>query len=287
MICRSLVLAAFSFCLLQDDPMVPEPGMHLWAAAPSLPAPSLSGAPIESLLNNPSVQKTKLAPGYYRASGAWNAYREQFVVHIRKGKLHGAWTSYFHNGNRCDSGALVRNLPDGEWKTWYPNGQLKTVRTYRADLYHLVQSDLRRAHPKAQQFAITRQALKGQDVSRYFQPAYGPKAQDGEHYSIFQKIGHNTQDRQAHYLPPFHQSLHHGLYLNYTEQGVLSDSGRYVSGLRHGHWKETHAATVAEGWYEQGHRKGQWKYFTAEGRLLYTEIYNASGKLTGRHRFRE
>ena len=40
-------------------------------------------------------------------------------------KYKGTWQSYYTNGNACDSGFLYENMPDGIWKSWHPNGQLR------------------------------------------------------------------------------------------------------------------------------------------------------------------
>ena len=33
-------------------------------------------------------------------------------------RYKGVWISYYANGNRCDSGLLINNLPDGLWKNY-------------------------------------------------------------------------------------------------------------------------------------------------------------------------
>ena len=131
----------------------------------------VAAASIESILSHPAVQKKQLSRHTTQAIGYRNEKQLHFIVHIYKEKLHGGWQSFYNNNQICDSGSLNMGLPDGEWKTWYPDGQLKTVRNYSAEKYHFIKADLHRSHPRHQQYRITQYAQQQKNVTQYFQPA--------------------------------------------------------------------------------------------------------------------
>ncbi len=234
---------------------------------------------IESILYNPAVHKKKVSRNRIQAVGYRQSGQPHFIIHFRNEELHGAWQSFYSNNQRSDSGVLIRNLPMGEWKTWYPNGQVKSIRNYSAEKYHYIKADLKRNHPKDQRYAITRRASTG--TARYFQPRFDNNTSINPSLSLLQKIQHNTSDSDSTgYLPPFETCLHHGAFINYDVNGKVKDSGQYMNGLQHGLWKETvnGSALQALGFYNHGFKRGQWKYYNGDGRLVYTERYNANGK---------
>lgn len=246
-----------------------------------------AAVPIESILSHPAVQKKELPQQITQAIGYRNERQIHFIVHIKKEQLHGGWQSFYSNKQRCDSGNLKAGLPDGEWKTWYPDGRLKTVRTYSAAKYHLIKADLHRSHPRLQQYRMTQYAQQRKPVQHYFQPVYERRQQLANYNTLLEKIEHNTEGKDSSYLPPFAQALHHGLYMNYHADGTVKDSGHYVNGLKHGIWMESEndGAIRAFGYYDHGYRKGQWKCYDQNNRLLYTDFYKRNGQFSTRHYF--
>jgi antitoxin component YwqK of YwqJK toxin-antitoxin module len=239
---------------------------------------------LESILYNPAVHKKQLSRDIVQAVGYRQTTQAHFIIHFRKEELHGVWQSFYNNNQRCDSGQFTRNLPTGEWKTWYPNGQLKTIRTYNAEKYRYIKNDLQRNHPKDQRYAITRQA--GKNPERHFQPRYERSSGINGPLTMLQKIRHNATANGS-YLAPFSTCLHHGTFVNYHENGSVKDSGHYENGLRHGLWHESVEGSTMQafGLYRHGVRYGQWKYYDAAGRLVYTERYKANGKRSEWHYF--
>ncbi|WP_315817459.1 hypothetical protein [Paraflavitalea speifideaquila] len=76
-------------------------------------------------------------------------WRYAFSGASKRGRLHGTWMSWYHPGQLCDSGRLVRNIPDGEWKSWYSNGQPRSLRTYNAYMLHRIKDEIARRQAKA------------------------------------------------------------------------------------------------------------------------------------------
>ncbi len=241
---------------------------------------------IESILYNPSVYKKQVSRNLIQAVGQKQTGQKYFIIHFRKEQLHGEWQSFYSNNQRCDSGRFDKSLPDGEWKTWFPNGRLKTIRTYGAEKFRYIKADLRRNHPKDKRFAITRYA--GRKSARHFHPQFGSNTGIDLHLSILKKIQNNTEDEGSAYHAPYTTCLHHGVYINYYENGDIKDSGNYVNGLRHGLWKESinpdHMYAV--GFYLHGVRNSQWKYYTKDDNLVYTEFYKLSGTIREWHYFK-
>jgi antitoxin component YwqK of YwqJK toxin-antitoxin module len=200
---------------------------------------------------------------------------------VKHHALHGSWKSYYHAGQLMDEGTLVKGAPDGLWQSWYPNGQLKSVRNYSADLLVRIQQDVEMNHPKISRFAITQRYKKeGKNVLSVLRTSYSYNRTNPSLPSHpLDLVRQNAADPLA-YHPPFSQALHHGLYMNYFENGVVKDSGYYKEGLREGLWVQR---TVADGgtWkgmYKQGIRQKEWKYYNASGKLKLMIFFNNKGE---------
>ena len=200
---------------------------------------------------------------------------------VKNHALHGEWKSYYHAEQLMDMGTLVKGMPDGLWQSWYPNGQLKSVRNYSADLFVRIQQDVSLNHPKLSKFVITqRYKQEGNNVLYLLRSAY---SYNRGNYALphqpMELVKQNASD-PFNYHPPFNQSLHHGMYLNYFENGVVKDSGYYKEGLREGLW--VHRADVRSGtWkgmYKHGIRQKEWKYYNTTGRLLLIVFFNNKGE---------
>jgi antitoxin component YwqK of YwqJK toxin-antitoxin module len=242
---------------------------------------------IESILYNPRIHKKQKTGKQIQATGFTESNETHFVIHFLNKRLHGEWQSFFSKNQQSDSGRFEKNLPDGEWKTWYANGQLKTVRNYSSKKFHYIKADVKRNHPKDQRYQITRRARAGHNVSKYFLPAYEGLLFSAE-LPILEKIKQNTSAQGSSYVPPFKSCLHHGLFINYWQNGLVKDSGHYYNGLKHELWKESvnEMKDWGFGFYKHGEREGQWKFYNAQDQLVYTATYR-DGKRTSVHYFRQ
>jgi antitoxin component YwqK of YwqJK toxin-antitoxin module len=241
---------------------------------------------IESILNNPVVSKKEKRGKLIQATAYQNNDIKHFDVHFKKQQLHGAWQTFYANEQLCEEGKFVNNLPDGEWRIWYPDGKLKAIVHYSAEKFHYIKADIRRNHPKDKKYAITRHAAMRKNIKPYFKPAFPGTPPDTESLSVLKKIYHNTSGDGSNYIPPFSSCLHHGSYISYFENGLVRDSGLYVNGLKHEVWHETiNDNLIAFGYYNHGEKHGQWKYYHSDGSLRYSEHY-IHGKLKNSHHFR-
>ena len=219
-----------------------------------------------------------------------------FLGDLKRGKLHGTWMSWYHPEQLCDSGKLVRNVPDGVWKSWYSNGQPRSVRTYSAFMLHRVKEEIPRRGTKATWFAIT--DIARTDPSYAWQlltPVYSyvtlavnaANPQVAAPRSLEERAEQNILSGYHPYLPPFTECLHHGLYMNYYPNGQVKDSGLYHNGLREGVWMEwlNNGTMYSTGAYHRGRKHDSWKYYTPSGRLIGIKIYNRRGKEISSKRF--
>ena len=206
-----------------------------------------------------------------------------FKGQIKKGKLHGSWESRYANGQLLDQGTLVKGIPHGEWKVWNAAGQLIAVRTYDADLFQRVKREVELNHPKQYSFAVTaRYKKEGRDAVKFLKAGSSFVQQ---HTLLTNNLAQLVQDNSSdpgHYHPVFNDCLHHGLYINYFENGLVKDSGYYKDGLREGVWTHRTAEGLWKGAYKNGIRYNEWKMYNAAGKLLLIIFYNTNGHETGR-----
>ncbi len=64
--------------------------------------------------------------------GQWHFYLKN-LVDLEKSKIDistGTVQTYYKNGQLLSEGQLIKDVPDGDWKFWYPNGKLCEERHY-------------------------------------------------------------------------------------------------------------------------------------------------------------
>lgn len=174
---------------------------------------------------------------------------------VKNSRLHGQWKSWYPNNAQHESGSLKHGLPNGEWKVWFPNGQLRYVRTYSADKYKRISQEFHRPHPKMPNYGLTNLYLKDRKQAlRFTRSTYSFK----------------ENDSQDIHIPVFRNCLHHGVFINYFENGSLRDSGVYKDGLREGVWIESNGVEngYSTGFYKKGQKTGTWKVYDKRKNLL-------------------
>jgi antitoxin component YwqK of YwqJK toxin-antitoxin module len=224
----------------------------------------------------------------------------QFIAHYKRNKLKGNWLSRFENDQLCDSGTLKNNIPDGLWKSWYANGQLRFIRNYDAFKLEKAKQDIRLRQSKAVSSPIATVARKNLRVAySYLHPDYSfhTLAHQPETFTTYdewmtlnERVANNiSDDGISSYYPPFLECLHHGLYMNFYPDGSVKDSGYYKNGLREGIWEEwlDDGETKSQGFYYHGHKVDTWKFYTRDGHLKYIRSFNKNGREVHRKSFRK
>ena len=203
------------------------------------------------------------------------------TAQYRRNNLHGKWMSWYKPGQLCDSGRLDKGIPHGEWKTFYPNGNLRYIRNYNAFLFRKIKNDIIREN-RYSFYAIAAMFKKNPvAVVKHFNADYSfnnHTSKEG-HLSLPERVKHNTS-AQRNYLPPFLESLHHGPYINYYHDGAIRDSGYYKNGFREGIWEEwaEDRKIRKTGVYRHGQKAGTWKYYSSRGKLITLKEFNSKGE---------
>lgn len=195
---------------------------------------------------------------------------------VKRSALHGVWQSWYQNGQTCDSGRLVRNIPDGEWSIRNNAGQLIALRTYNADGYHRVMEEINRPNPKRNFYQLGQLALQNRNLALSYlhsEYAFPDKKKDASFHTVRELVLTNITGQS--YQPVFENGLLDGLYMNFFENGQVKDSGNYQKGLREGYWihRENSASLTKAGSYRNGLMEQEWKIYTPDGRLKQIMFY--------------
>ena len=205
------------------------------------------------LLNNPAI------PANGSVSGFHSEGRIRFSGSVKNFLLHGSWKSWFEDDVLNDEGKLVKGIPDGQWRVWYPNGNLRFIRTYSSDKFKRVKQQWLRPHPKMPNYHIT---------TLYQNNRPKAVALVKSSYSFKEVKGDGS------YTPAFTDCIHHGLFMNFYENGSTKDSGYYKSGLRNGVWREGfNEEGYWTGNYSNGIKNGTWKRFNQQNRMMELIVY--------------
>jgi antitoxin component YwqK of YwqJK toxin-antitoxin module len=197
----------------------------------------------------------------------------------RKNILHKKWQSWYASNDACDEGNFKKGVPDGTWRVWHRNGQLRYIRTYDAELlYKLKDEWIRR--PRNSFYPITTLAKENIRKAAWYistEHAFSlPPTQKTA--SVNELLSQNMED-SLRYVPPFSEGLLHGLYINYFSTGLVKDSGYYRYGIREGDWLECNSdgTIISRGFYRHGTRKGTWRYYQGK-QLMQLKEFDNKGK---------
>jgi antitoxin component YwqK of YwqJK toxin-antitoxin module len=212
-----------------------------------------------------------------------------FTTETRKGKLNGVWQSWYTNGNVCDSGKLVNNLPDGEWKHWNEKGELIAKRNYSASKFHRVADEMNRYHPKRHFYHLSTLYQQNKQAALFYMDAFYsfPGNTKPKPATLKELVESNITDHN-NYRPVFEQCLHEGEFINYFPGGDLKDSGHYKDGLKQGKWIHRDSAEgYWQGTYEHGMKTKEWRYYDKAGKMITIIVYDARGRESWRKKIRE
>lgn len=147
----------------------------------------------------------------------------------------GVWKYYYENGQIKDSGLVVHNRMVGSWRLWNDKGTLLAISDY----------------PNPDSITST--------YTTVLTPT--PK-------------GAPVID----YKPPV--GVRQGLSISFYENGKIMDSGFYAANKRTGLWKRYYDSGQVEsiGTYVLDQQEGNWQYFRRDGTLSTKEVY-AKGKI--------
>lgn len=196
--------------------------------------------------------------------------------HFPGEKYRGTWVSYYSNGRLCDSGYLINNKPDGLWRGWYPNGQLRVQ----------------------MQTSAKRLSSATEEMERLYRPGFspGPHIKEMKQLQVSSVYPYDKFIYRQLYIAthppdvedgvgpkaPFTECMVHGVFQSWFENGILKDSGYCDNGVREGVWEEwdEEANMRTVGFYKNGLRWKDWRYYNKEGKLDHIKVYNRQEEVT-------
>ena len=172
--------------------------------------------------------------------------------------------------NRTDS----KGLKQGDWKDFYPNGEIKSEMTYIDNMLNGYYKE----YDNRGKLVLTMLYDNGTIVKN--------KVEDQPDIEIVTK---HDQDGRLIYSGPFRNKIPVGIHRDFGKDGkvtnayVYNDNGLLLSegivdeaGNRNGKWKDLFAdgKVEAEGQFIDNRRTGIWKFYSDSGKVEQTGAYN-------------
>jgi uncharacterized protein len=172
--------------------------------------------------------------------------------------------------NRTDS----KGLKQGGWKDFYPNGNIKSEKSYKDDLLNGYYKE----YDNRGKLVLTMLYDNGSIVKN--------KVEDEPDIEIVNK---HDPDGKLIYSGPYRNKVPVGIHRDYGKDGkvtnayVYNDNGLLISegivdeaGNRNGKWKDLYpdGKVQAEGQFSDNRRTGVWKFYSVAGKVEQTGSYN-------------
>jgi len=172
--------------------------------------------------------------------------------------------------NRTDSKALKQ----GDWKEFYPNGGIKSEKSFRDDLMHGYYKE----YDSRGKLVLTMLYDSGAIVKS--------RVEDEPDIEIINK---HDQDGKLIYSGPYRNKVPVGVHREFGKDGkitnsfIYNDNGLLLSegivdeaGKYNGKWKDLffNGKVQAEGQYTDSRRSGQWKFYNIFEKIEQTGSYN-------------
>jgi antitoxin component YwqK of YwqJK toxin-antitoxin module len=172
--------------------------------------------------------------------------------------------------NRTDKNGLKQ----GDWKEFYPNGGIKSERTFKDDLIHGYYKEYD-IHGK---LVLTMLYENGAIVKS--------RVEDEPDIEIVNK---HDEDGKLIYSGPYRNKIPVGVHREFGKDGkvtnafIYNDNGLLLSegivdeaGNRNGKWKDLYpnGKVQAEGQFTDNRRTGQWKFYNTSEKVEQTGSYN-------------
>ncbi|MEI6048303.1 MAG: hypothetical protein WCS03_05350 [Bacteroidota bacterium] len=213
----------------------------------------------------------------------------QQTIAFSKGKKEGLSKEYDKEGNIITlleynndflvsrekiNGVDINGLKQGEWKEFYPNGGIKSEKTFKDDLLHgyYKEYDIRG------KLTLTMLYENGSIVKS--------RVEDEPDIEIVNK---HDQDGNLIYSGPFRNKIPVGIHREYGKDGkvinafIYNDNGIIMSegivdeaGNRNGKWKDLYSngKIQNEGQFTDNRRSGFWKFYNIFEKVEQTGYYN-------------
>jgi uncharacterized protein len=172
--------------------------------------------------------------------------------------------------NRLDN----KGLKQGEWKEFYPNGRIKSEKTYKDDLMHGYYKE----YDNRGKLVLTMLYENGSIVKS--------RVEDEPDIEIINKY---DQDGKLIYSGPYRNKVPVGIHREYGKDGKVTNALRYndnglllsegivdEAGNLNGKWKDIYpnGNVQAEGQFTDNRRSGMWKFYNLSQKVEQTGSFN-------------
>jgi uncharacterized protein len=172
--------------------------------------------------------------------------------------------------NRTDKNGLKQ----GDWKEFYPNGGIKSEKTFKDDLINGYYKE----YDTSGKLVLTMLYQNGAIVKS--------RVEDEPDIEVVNK---HDQDGKLIYSGPYRNKIPVGIHREFGKDGkvtnafVYNDNGLLLSegivdeaGNRNGKWKDLYSngKVQAEGQFNDNRRSGQWKFYNISEKVEQTGSYN-------------
>lgn len=201
---------------------------------------------------------------------------------------------FFPDGSVSSEGPLVKGKPDGYWKTYYSNGQLKSEGNRKGFMLDSVWVFY------SEEGLVTQEITYAADRKNGARKSYEEQGnllrveifKDDVRAEKVEEFYANGKLKELIPIDSLGKGQEHGVGYEFDEQdgrviSVVTYSNGYVKNRerinrkdkfnqRQGLWKEFHDNMVVqhEGKYRNDNKDGYWKEFDRQGNLLYTLKYD-------------
>jgi uncharacterized protein len=167
-----------------------------------------------------------------------------------------------------------QGLKQGEWKEFYPNGGIKSEKTFKDDLIHGYYKE----YDTKGKLVLTMLYDNGAIVKS--------RVEDEPDIEI---VTRHDEDGKVVYSGPYRNKIPVGIHREFGKDGkvtngfIYNDNGLLLSegiidesGNRNGKWKDlfVNGKIQDEGQFTDNKRSGQWKFYNALGKVEQTGSYN-------------
>jgi antitoxin component YwqK of YwqJK toxin-antitoxin module len=172
--------------------------------------------------------------------------------------------------NRIDS----KGLKQGEWKEFYPNGNIKSEKTFKDDLMYGYYKE----YDNRGKLVLTMLYENGSIVKS--------SVEDAPDIEI---VNRHDSEGKLIYSGPYRNNIPVGIHRDYGKDGkvtnayIYNDNGLLLSegivdeaGNRNGKWKDLYpdGKVQAEGQFTDNRRTGAWKFYNKAGKVEQTGSFN-------------
>lgn len=193
----------------------------------------------------------------------------------KDGKKHGFWIKKDKAGIKIYEGRFEHGIPTGEFRYFYPDGNLKTISKLSSggNFAYVVSY-----FPNGKKMAEGYYRNEKKDSTWIFYSEFTDVKIREENYRDGVLNGLSRfyyPNGEPYELKNYINGVQEGSWEKYNETGVLRLKGNYQAGEKNGKifLYGDNGKVVTKGLYTNGHQDGDWVYYDPEGKIKKKETY--------------